>query len=124
MAIEYTAVLEWQGPIIKEELRPIALVRNDGLPDLIFVVHDSNGDLADLTGATAVFKIRFAGMSTTTNDAHNTCTVTVATSRITYDLNVADFPRDGLYEGEVILTIGGVTQTLYNVVYMRVRSPF
>lgn len=105
-------------------LEPIAIVLADVLPDFVFTVQDQDGALVTLTAATATFSIRKAGTTTITN-ATPACTVTPATSTITYDLLTADFPRSGLYEGELAITFsGGLVQTIYKLVYMSVRSSF
>ena len=113
------------GPIrVDKPLSPIAIVLADALPDLVFTIQDQDGALVTLTGASATFSIRKAGTSTITN-ATPACTVTPATSTITYDLLTADFPRSGLFEGELAITFaGGLLQTVYKLTYMSVRNGF
>lgn len=122
---DYAISVVVDGPIRTQvPLEPLGLVLSDVLPDLVFTVEDQDGNLANLTGASATFKIRKAGTSTTTNDANNVCTVTVLTSVIDYDLIATDFPRAGLYEGQLAITFAGGLQTVYKLVYMSVRSAF
>lgn len=125
MATQYPVTVTTDAPIIPDvPLSPIAIVRTDDLPDLVFTVQDVNGVNVNLTGASSTFRIRLAGMSTTTNDANNTCTVNVPNATCTYDLISTDFPRIGLYEGELDITFAGpATQTIYKLIYMQVRAP-
>ena len=124
MTTTVAATVIVNGPIFPDfPLAPIGIVRADDLPDLVFTIQDQTGVALNLTGYTAVFKIRLAGTTTTTNDANNTCTVTVANSTVTYDLITTDFDIAGLYEGELILTAAAEDQTIYEMVYMKVRNP-
>lgn len=124
MPTVYPITIVVDGPIVPDfPLSPVALVRADDLPDLVFTIQDDDGINVSLTGATAVFKTRLAGTTTTTNDANNTCVVSVPNSTCTYNLITTDFPRAGLYEGELILTITALDRTIYEMVYMTVRNP-
>ena len=114
------------APVVSSHpLTPIAIVRADALPDLVFTIQGEDGANVSLTGATSTFKIRRAGTSTTVNDANNTCTMSLPDSTCTYDLITTDFARAGMFEGELAITFtGALLQTVYKNVYMKVRDSF
>ena len=117
----------------------IQLVKGDTLPELSFIIRDSNtaatGKTLDendsttwapinITGATVKLKLREIGSTTVKSTL--TCTVTDgAAGKVATDFPVPTLDTAGTFEGEIEITYqtGGI-QTLFDLIKFKIRSDF
>lgn len=90
----------------------ITLRKGDTAPNIPITCVYDDGTVVDLTGCTVKFKISDTN-GTRTNDAHNSCTLTIAAAgTCLYDLFTGDIPNAGTYYGDTEITFAsGEVQT-------------
>lgn len=105
-------------------MQVIRLVQGDQLPNPTLTVLDSEGEVANIVGATGAVMF-FRKRGTTTVLATVPCVVDTSAATVTLDFSgtVLDV-EPGDYEGEVQLDFGGKTLTLYDTLRFKVREQF
>jgi hypothetical protein len=86
----------------------------DTLPAFDVVLEDRNGK-ADLTGCTAVFRMRLHGSTGAykVNAAAVIANQTTDKGRVTYSWQSANVDTAGTYDAEIVITTGGGAQTTW-----------
>lgn len=105
----------------------IKVVQGDTKPLVsLTLTDDATGDPFDLSAETTTVSINFRAAGTTTTPQVISCTkVDAANGKVQFDFSGGILDVDpGLYEGEIVVSIGGATHTVYDVLKFRVRADF
>ena len=104
----------------------IKLVKGDELPQIVLTLRDDSANSAlDLSLSTTAVSIKFRkrGTSTTLSTINTTKTTDGSDGKITFDFSGGVLDVDpGEYEGEIVISYGGIIQTVYEVLKFRVRD--
>jgi len=107
---------------------PIRVVAGDELPSItLTLTDDSTGDAVDLSAGTTGITIAFHAAGDQTTLSTITCAKVSGgtTGIVSFNFTGGVLDVDaGLYEGEVEVSLGGATHTVYDLLKFRVRAQF
>lgn len=105
----------------------IKVVQGDTKPLISLTLTDeATGDPFDLSDPDTTVEINFRAAGSTATPQVISCSKTDAVNgKLQFDFSGGILNVDpGLYEGEIVVSIGGATHTVYDVLKFRVRADF
>lgn len=90
----------------------IQLKKNDRLPLARAELTDANGAALDLTGATVTFKMRRWGTETLKIASASATVIDAPGGVVQYSWAAGDTDTPGTYDGEFVVTYGGLPMTV------------
>ena len=98
----------------------ITLYQKDKGMNIDFVVKDDNGDVVDLTGASATFKVGVPGEGLLIS---GTCTIVdEAAGSVRYTVSATDLLTPGRYKGELKVTFSASKLVTVNEMDVNIRN--
>ena len=105
----------------------IKVVQGDTKPIITLTLTDeATGDPFDLSAVTTSVFVNFRAAGSTDVPQVISCVKTDAVNgKVQFDFSGGILNVDpGMYEGEIVVSIGGATHTVYDVLKFRVRADF